>query len=245
MDIGHDDYCAKTVKNVLADEQGVVEQTILTNILPVNYGVAPMLGSYTQPDGPFPNPLDLLNKGKIKEARAVGEEMVEAATEDMVFVGSNMYEVGVDGYNIDTTASFGDIDFLAALRTAEILKKKYPDICIEMGMASEFVLGMHGELTYDGVHLAGLYPHQQLKLAEKAGVTIFGPVVNVSTRMSCVKNIARALTFVKPCVENSNIPIHCNIGMGVGGTPLIPVTPIDAVSRGSTALVEIGKVDGL
>ena len=179
---------------------------------------------------------------------AVGEANIYDSikvAEDMVFVGSSMYEIGVDGYNIDTTASFGDVDFLASLRTAEILKKKYPDICIEMGMASEFVLGIHGELTYDGVRLAGLYPHQQLKLAEKAGVTIFGPVVNVNTRMSCVENMARALTFVKPCVENSRIPIHCNIGMGVGGTPLIPVTPLDTVSRGSTALVEIGKVDGL
>jgi dimethylamine--corrinoid protein Co-methyltransferase len=245
MDFGHVDFSFKPVKTILAEEQESMEQTLLATIIPVNYGAMPNLGAYTQPDGPFPNPTELLNKGKIKEARAACEEMVEAAVKDMVYIASGMYEVGVDGIDFDTTGAFGDADFLAALRATEILKKKYPDIFIELGMASEFVLGIHGGLAYDGVRLAGLYPHQQVKLAEKAGVTVFGPVVNVNTSMSCVQNIARALTLVKPCVENSKIPIHCNTGMGVGGTPLVPITPIDAVSRGSTALVEIGGVDGL
>jgi dimethylamine--corrinoid protein Co-methyltransferase len=245
MDFGHVDFSFKPVKTILAEEQESMEQTLLATIIPVNYGAMPNLGAYTQPDGPFPNPTELLNKGKIKEARAACEEIVEAAVKDMVYIASGMYEVGVDGIDFDTTGAFGDADFLAALRATEILKKKYPDIFIEMGMASEFILGIHGELAYDGVRLAGLYPHQQVKLAEKAGVTIFGPVVNVNTSMSCVQNIARALTLIKPCVENSKIPIHCNTGMGVGGTPLVPITPIDAVSRGSTALVEIGGVDGL
>ncbi len=51
-------------------------------------------------------------------------------------------------------------------------------------MAGEFVLGMHGRLEYDGVRLAGLWPKDQLLLAQKAGVTIFGPVVNVNTGKS-------------------------------------------------------------
>jgi len=42
-------------------------------------------------------------------------------------------------------------------------------------MSGEFVLGMHGGVAYDGTRLAGLYPHQQVKLAEKAGVTISAP----------------------------------------------------------------------
>jgi len=245
MDFGHVDYSFKPIKNILADEQEDMEQTLLATTIPIYYGAMPNLGSYTQPDGPFPNPMELLTEGKIEEAKAACEEIVEAATRDMVYIASGMYEAGADGVNFDTTGAFGDADFLAALQASEILRKKYPGIFIEMGMAGEFVLGIHGALTYDGVRLAGLWPHQQVKLAAKAGVNIFGPVVNIVSNRSCVWNMARVLTFVKPCMENAEIPVHCNMGMGVGGTPLTEVLPVDAVSRGSTAVVEIGRLDGL
>jgi dimethylamine--corrinoid protein Co-methyltransferase len=50
-------------------------------------------------------------------------------------------------------------------------------------MAGEFVLGMHGEMTHNGVRLAGLYPHNLVKIAQDAGVDIFGPTINtVSTK---------------------------------------------------------------
>ena len=39
--------------------------------------------------------------------------------------------------------------------------------------------------------------------------------------------------------------IHPNVGMGVGGVPMSPYPPADAVSRVSRALVDILKVDGL
>ena len=35
---------------------------------------------------------------------------------------------------------------------------------IQVGMAGEFVLGMHGLLEYDGVRLAGLWPRAQMEL---------------------------------------------------------------------------------
>jgi dimethylamine--corrinoid protein Co-methyltransferase len=171
--------------------------------------------------------------------------MVEAAINDIVYVASAVYEAGADAINLDTTGAFGDLDFKAALTATERLKKKYPDICIEMGMAGEFVLGIHGALEYDGVRLAGLYPHQQIKLAEKAGVTIFGPVVNILPSKSCPFNIGRVLTFVKACVKASNIPVHNNMGMGVGGIPLNDVPPVEAVTRASKACVEICKLDGI
>jgi Dimethylamine methyltransferase (Dimeth_PyL) len=59
-------------------------------------------------------------------------------------------------------------------------------------MAGEFVLGMHGGLQYDGVRLTGLYPHDQAKLAAKAGVTLFCPVVNTNTSRTSPWNVARA-----------------------------------------------------
>ena len=245
MDFGHVDYSFKPVKNILADEQQDMEQTVLSTIIPVNYGAMPNLGSYTQPDGPFPNPTILLTEGKIDEAREACEEIIEAAARDMVYVASGMYEAGADGVNFDTTGAFGDADFLAALRASEILRKKYPDIFIEMGMAGEFILGIHGGLTYDGVRLAGLYPHEQVKMAAKAGVNIYGPDVNTKPSRSCAWNVSRLVTMTKACVENTEIPIHPNMGMGVGGSPLTYIIASDAVSRGATAVVELGKADGL
>lgn len=245
IELGHLDYTYKALKNIIPYEQGELEQILLVTTAPLLYGAMPNLGAYTQPDGPFPNPLDLLPKGKIAEARASLEGMVEAAVSDIVSVGSIMYESGVDGIDIDTTGAVGDADFLAALRATEILKKKYPKMGIEMGMAGEFILGMHGELTYDGTRLAGLYPHKQVELAAKAGVTIFGPAINTNTTKSCAWNVARAATYVKACVQKTKIAVHANVGMGVGGIPSLDQPPIDAVSRASKAMVEVGRVDGL
>ena len=98
----------------------------------------------------------------------------------------------------------------------QISKKKYHDMCIEAEMSGEFMLGMQGNFYYDGVRLASLCVHEQLKLAQKAGVTIFGPVVNANTNRSIPWNLSRAITFMKACGEISRIPIHVNIGIGVG-----------------------------
>jgi dimethylamine--corrinoid protein Co-methyltransferase len=244
-ELDHVDYSFKPVKPIMAYEQTELEQALLMMTIPLFYGAMPNLGLYTQPDGPCPNPMELLPQGKIAEARATQEDVMEHAVRDMVYVASTMYESGADGINFDTTAAAGDADFLATLRAVEILKKKYPQMCIEMGMSGEFILGMHGELTYDGVNLAGLYSHKQVELAEKAGVTIFGPAINTNTGKSCPWNVARAATFTKACVENAHIPIHANVGMGVGGIPVTETPPVDSVSRASKAMVEISRLDGL
>ncbi len=245
VELGHNDYSWKAVKPIVAYEKSVLEQSLLVTTVPVLYGAMPNLSLYFQPEGPLPNPAILMPEGKIKEARQSYEEAIEYAVKDMVYVASELYESGVDGIDFDTTGSAGDPDFLAALKAAEILKKKYPKMCIEMGMAGEFVLGLHGELSYQGKRLAGLYPHEQVELAEKAGVTIFGPDINTNTSKSCAWNIARVITFLKPCVERAKIPIHANMGMGVGGLPVTAIVPVDAVSRGSKAVVEITRLDGL
>jgi dimethylamine--corrinoid protein Co-methyltransferase len=187
----------------------------------------------------------LLPEGKVDAARSSYEDAVEAATDDMAFVGSAMYDSGADGINFDTTGAAGDPDFLAALKAIERLKKKYPAMPIELGMAGEFILGMHGELTYEDERLAGMYPHKQVKMAEKAGATIFGPVVNTHTSRSCPWDLARAITFIKACCEVAEIPIHVNMGMGVGAVTMNDHPPIDVVSRASKAMVEICRLDGL
>lgn len=245
LDIGHIDYSYKAVKPVMHNEAAVMELTQLNSVMPVLYGSMPNLGLYTKPDGPVENWAELLPEGKIAEARAAQEEAVEHAVRDMVYVAGGMYAAGADGMNFDTCGASGDADVLAALKAIEIIKRKYPDLGIEMGMAGEFNLGMHGQLEYDGVRLAGLYPHKQVKLAEKAGANIFGLVVNTNSNMSFPWNIARTVTFVKACTEVANIPVHVNVGMGVGAIPMTEVPPVDAVSRADKAIVEIGKADGL
>ena len=74
---------------------------------------------------------------------------------------------------------------------------------------------------------------------------LFGPAVNVNTSRTVAWNVARALTFMKPCMDVARIPVHANVGMGVGGVPMYAFSPVDAVSRCSRACVDILKVDGL
>lgn len=244
-ELGNIDYSYKQVKPILHDERVIMEYAQMNTIIPLLYGAMPNLGLYTKPDGPVENWSELLPKARISEARAAQEEAVELAVKDMVYVAGGMYESGVDGMNFDTVGASGDADVLAALTAVETIKQKYPDLAINIGMAGEFVLGMHGELTYKGTRLAGLYPHDQVKLAEQAGASIFGLVVNTNSNMSFAWNIARVCTFVKACTQVARIPVHVNVGMGVGAIPLSLTPPVDAVCRADKALIEIGKADGL
>jgi dimethylamine--corrinoid protein Co-methyltransferase len=212
---------------------------------PFFYGAQPNLGLYFQPDGPHPNPADLLPRRKIKEARATQEAAAEQLREDLVFVGKKLNSIGCEGLNFDTCGSAGDADFLAALQAVADLKEVTPNMPVIMGASGEFILGMHGELTFNGKQLAGMYPHQQTKVAEAAGAHIFGVAIGTNTTKSVAWNVARAVTFVKETVAIANIPIHVNVGMGVGGVPMIEAPPIDSVTRASKSLVQIGKADGL
>ncbi len=245
VDIGNIDYSFKTVKPILHDEAKVMEQAQSQAVIPVLYGGMPDLGRYTKPDGPVDNWSELLPQGKIREAMAAQEEAVEYAVKDMVYIAKGMVKAGADGINLDTSGASGDADFLAALKAIEEIRKAYPDFGIEIGMAGEFVMGMHGKLKYAGERLAGMSPHQQVKVAEKAGANIFGPVVNTNSNKSFAWNLARAVTMIKACCLAAEIPVHVNVGMGVGGTPMAYVPPSDVVSKAAKAMVEIGRVDGL
>jgi dimethylamine--corrinoid protein Co-methyltransferase len=243
--IGHTDYSCKPVKPIVNYEKQKYYSLNQVTTIPLIYGTQPNLGQYFQPDGAFPNPSELLPAGKINEAREAQEEAAEQLRNDLVFVARNLYEVGCDGFNFDTAASSGDADFLATLEAIRELKKIAPKMAIELGMSSEFVLGLHGEITFDGVRLAGLYPHDQVKMAEAVGADIFGPAVNVKANKSTPWNLARAVTFVKETVKVAGIPVHPNVGMGVCGLPMYESPPIDCTTRAAKALVEIGKADGL
>jgi len=244
VELWQTDYSYKAVKtNVHHEAQWMkMAQMLLTN--PVQYGAMPDLGRYSAPDGPYPNWSELLPLGKIDEARRSQEEAAAALVHDIEFVADHLVAAGADGIDMDTTGAAGDCDFLAALEACETLRAKYPDLGIEIGMAGEFVIGMHGQVTHHGQRLAGLWPKAQLELVQKAGASIFGPCVNINTGKSTAWNIARAITIIKPCTEIAEIPIHVNVGMGVGAVPTCAYPPADATSRASRAFVEILKIDG-
>jgi dimethylamine--corrinoid protein Co-methyltransferase len=245
VDLGNTDFNFKTSKGVANREAGLLKNALDKTTVPVLFGAMPNLGFYTKPNGPVDNWAVLLPEGKVMEALAAQEEAIELAVKDIVYLAEMMDEAGADGINMDTTGGAGDADFLAALKASEIISRDFPNMGIEMGMANEFVLGMHGKLKYKGQRLAGLYPHQQVKVAEKAGVSIFGPVVNTNCSRSFPWNIARVCTFIKACSEAAKIPIHPNAGMGVCAVPMCENVPTDVVSRADKCMIEICKIDGL
>jgi dimethylamine--corrinoid protein Co-methyltransferase len=242
---GNEDYSFKPVKAIIDGEMMNYFTSSLSMTIPLIYGAQPNLGLYFQPDGPYPNPAELMPLGKIDEARKAQEEAAEALKEDMIFVGKRMYEMGCEGLNFDTAGSSGDADLYATLEAVRELKKSCPDMPLIVGMASEFVLGMHGKMSFDGQQLAGMFPNKQVKIVEAAGADIFGPAVNVNTSRSVPWNLSKAVTFVKNTVEEASIPVHPNVGMGVCGIPMMVETPIDCVTRASKALRMIGNADGL
>jgi len=244
MEVAHPDYSFKPAKPLIALERTTMEQALLDTIVPLFYGAMPNMGLYFRPDGPYRNPADLLPKGLIAEARETQVGAAAALRDDMVMVGTEMAAAGADGIDFDTTASAGDAEFLATLEAIERLADT-TDLAIEVGMATELVLGFHGELEYKGTRLAGLWPHQQVKVVEQAGAHIFGPVATTRTDRTAPWNVARATTFVRECSRVAEIPVHANVGMGVGGISMAEVQPSDVATRAGAALVEIGGADGL
>ncbi|MBW2442361.1 MAG: [dimethylamine--corrinoid protein] Co-methyltransferase [Deltaproteobacteria bacterium] len=243
--MGHSDYSFKPVKPIINFEMNEYYTASMMTTAPFLYGAQPNMGLYFQPDGPHPNPADLLPRGKIKEAQQVQEAAAEQLRQDLVFVGKKLNAVGCEGLNFDTAGSAGDADYWAALQAICDLKQAAPNMPVILGGSGEFVLGMHAEVTFNGQRLAGMYPHQQAKIAQAAGASIYGVAVGTNTNESVGWNIARTLTFVKEAVAAVDIPVHVNVGMGVGGVPMMEAPPIDSVTRASKSLVQIGKADGL
>ncbi len=245
LEMAYVHYSFKPLKTILPEEQYITAEALLGTTLPLLYGAMPNMPMYTKPDGPAENAAELMPKGKIREAQEAQMETAEMLIGDIGLLGAAMFEAGADGIDFDTTAAGGDAEFYAVLRGVENLKAKYPKIQIEVGMAGEFILGFHGEITYHGERLAGMYPHRQAEMVARAGGDVFGAVVNTNTKKSFPWNLARSVTMCKYCGEISPIPVHANVGMGVGGVPMQITPPIDAVSRASTAMAEIAKMDGL
>jgi dimethylamine--corrinoid protein Co-methyltransferase len=245
MELGHADYSFKPCKAIAFDEAQHMENAQMVSIIPLFYGAMPNLGTYYRTlGGSWPAPTDLLKEGKIKESRETQEHAAADLKRDIIYLAKIMDQSGSDGLNLDTTAAAGDAEFYATLNAVEQVKKG-TNLAVEVGMATEMILGMHCELEYQGTLLAGLWPHQQGKLIEKAGASIFGPVVNTKTTKSFPWNLARAVTFIKAVTKSAQIPVHCNMGTGVCGVPMTEIPPVDAVTRAAKAMVEITDIDGI
>ena len=243
--MGHSDYSYKPVKPIINFETNEYYNTSMMTTVPFFYGAQPNMGLYYQPDGPCPNPGDLMPAGKIREAQEAQEKAAEYLEKDLAFVGKKLAAVGCEGINLDTSGSAGDADFMAALKSVRRLKKELDHMPVILGSANEFILGMHGNATFDDQRLAGMYPHNQVKVAESAGADVYGVAVGTNTNESVSWNLSRTLTFVKETVKVAGIPVHGNVGMGVGGVPMMEAPPVDMVTRVSKSLAQIGKLDGL
>jgi len=245
MELGHADYSFKPCKPIAFDEAHHMENAQMLSVIPLFYGAMPNLGTYYQSlGGRWPTPTELLKEGKIKESREVQERAAEDLIRDIVYIAKIMDQSGADGLNMDTTAAAGDAEFYASLKAIEQVKKE-TNLAVEVGMAGEMILGMHCELEYQGKRLAGLWPHEQGNLIEKAGASIFGPVVNTRTTKSFPWNLGRALAFIKAVSKAVQIPIHVNMGMGVCGIPMTEIPPVDAVTRAAKAMITIADIDGI
>jgi dimethylamine--corrinoid protein Co-methyltransferase len=245
LELWHIEYSYKAIKTILPFQQQVMQNAQLMLTAPIQYGAQPNLAFYSRPDGPCPNWFELLPRGDIAGSRAAVEEAMEYATQDFVYVADGMLEAGADGVDFDTTGGAGDADLFSTLRAVRHVRERHPEAGIELGMAGEFVIGVHGELAWEGTRLAGMWPRQQLEVAQDAGVTIFGPAVNIRSGRSCCWNTAYSLTVIKPCMEVARIPVHVNVGEGVCGVPVNGYPGEDAVSRAAKAHVDILRCDGL
>ena len=158
----------------------------------------------------------------------------------MVFVAEGMWEAGTDGMDFDTAGAAGDGDFLATLTRHREDQGPLPRHRHRAGHGQR-VRARHARRARPtragGSPACG--PRSSSRSRQEAGATMFGPAVNVNTTKSVAWNVARACTIIKPCMDVAEIPVHPNVGMGVGGVPMSPYPPADAVSRVSRALVDI------
>jgi len=110
--LGHADYSFKPVKAILDTELQDYQTISMLTTVPLFYGSQHNMGLYFQPDGPFPNPVDLMPEGKIREAQEAQEGAAEQLCSDMVYIGKELNAMGCEGFNFDTAGSTGDVDVM-------------------------------------------------------------------------------------------------------------------------------------
>ena len=93
ISFGHTDYSYKQVKPILNYETQEYYNASQLTTAPFFYGSQPNMGLYFQPDGPHPNPAELLPRGKIQQAMEAQEIALENLREDLNYIGRQLYAV--------------------------------------------------------------------------------------------------------------------------------------------------------
>ncbi|MBE6524397.1 MAG: hypothetical protein E7Z65_05970 [Thermoplasmata archaeon] len=65
--------------------------------------------------------------------------------------------------------------YLTRENGVKLLREQCPEAYIQVGFAGESIMGIHGSIEFDGQVVAGVYPHQYVHLAEKAGANVCSP----------------------------------------------------------------------
>ena len=246
VELYHMDYSFKAVKTVLPFERQTLKNAQQALTVPVQYGAMPDLGRYSRPDGPVANWSELLPLGRIAEARAAQEEAAEMAAHDIAFVAEGVWEAGADAHRP------GHVGRGRRRRPAGRAHRHPGD---PRPLPRHGHRDGHGER--DGprhARRAGVAGRPARRpLAAPAGQAGRGGGRHrVRTRRQRQLDEVAALEpgphadAVQAVLRGvATIPVHMNVGMGVGGVPMAVRAPVDAVSRAARACVDILKVDGL
>ena len=239
------DYSYKAIKtNVAHEGQSMkIAQTLLTN--PVQYGAMPDLGRYSKPDGPIPNWSELLPHGQDRRGarrrrkrppRCSSRTSTSSPTQwsRPAPTASTWTRPGRPATPTSSPPS-GPAACCARSTRGWASRSAWPPSSCSACTASS-------SSTASAWPACG--PRTSCAWCRQAGASIYGPAVNINTGKSTAWNIARAITFIKPAIEIAEIPVHVNVGMGVGGVPTCVYPPADATRRATKAFVEILKIDG-
>ena len=173
IELHHVDYSFKPVKAIVPFEAQEMHDVLLRVVAPVQYGSQPNLGPL------LAGRTARCPTGRSCCRRVVSPRRAPPRKKRCRWPSRTWSTTAKPCGRPAPTASTStprrrpaDADFQATLLAVEEVRRRCPGLGIEVGMSGEFVLGMHGEVEYDGVRLAGLWPADQMKLADKGRATV-------------------------------------------------------------------------
>ena len=146
LELWHIEYSYKAIKTILPFQKQVMQNCQLMMTAPVQYGAPPDLAFYRKPDGPAENWFELLPRGDIAGARAAIDEAMEHADQGLHLRGRGHAGRRRRRHGLRHHRRRRRRRLLQHAARRQHLREKYPDVGIEVGMAGEFVIGVHGEL---------------------------------------------------------------------------------------------------
>ena len=223
-ELQQDDYSYKAVKTAVAGEQRRMQEAQYRLTIPVQYGAQADLGRYSAPDGPVPNWSQLMPQGRIAEARAAQEEAARRSR-----AGHVQGRVG----------AVGGRRRRRRLRHQRRRRRRRSARRAQHGATPACRLPRPGHRGRHGVGVRARHARRARVRRREAGRRLWpaGPAApaaglpappssgrrSTSTRRQTWPGTWRGRsTIIKPCMEVAEIPVHLNVGMGVGGVPMHP-----------------------